>query len=363
MPRPSVKSVLLASLAALLVVMIQPSFFMVSMLICIAPIAIALLYAWAGWVPAGIAAVGTAASLTWFASLSGAVNPALACLGALIVLVAPGVVSIVLLEKRLDFFKRMIAAVLLQTAALLGCVAVIYLGLGVDLVDALTGMMRTSVEYLPSEIIMQFLEMYYYSGMLTEESIEELTKGVLLHADVMKIFDQVFELTNYQLKQVMPAMLINSGLISGVLTTALPSAVTRKRGFEPTVPHVPVHEWFLPARAVSGVAVCLLTGVVLNMMKVEGASGVTVVFSQLGSTLFIIQGVAALTRKFRQSGAGKGARIGLTTAAVLFAGQFLELVGMASALFGSHGAISTIIRRKMKEIEESEENRKDDDDE
>jgi len=358
LPRPSVKSVLLASLAALLVVMIQPSFFMVSMLICIAPIAIALLYAWAGWVPAGIAAVGTAASLTWFASLSGAVNPALACLGALIVLVAPGVVSIVLLEKRVGFFQRMVAAVLLQTAALLGCVAVIYLGLGVDLVDALTGMMRTTVEYLPSEAVMQFLEMYYYSGMLTEESIEELTKGVLLHADVMKIFDQVFELTNYQLKQVMPAMLINSGLISGVLMTAFPGMITRKRGFEPPVPYTPVHDWFLPSRAVGGLTVCMITAFVLNFMKIEGASGVLIVFSQIVSTLCIIQGIAAISRRFRDAGAGKGARLGLIIAALLFASQFLEIAGMFSALFGRKGAVSGWMRNKMKEMEE---NRKDDD--
>lgn len=360
LPKPSVKSVLLASLIALLVVMIQPSFFMASMLVCIAPIAISLLYAWAGWIPAGIASAGTAASLTWFASISGVVNPALAFVGAVLVLVMPGIVSIVMMEKRIGFFKRMIAAAAAQTAALLGCVAFVYLGMGIDLVDALTEMMRSTVEYMPQEMIEQFLNMYYYSGMLTQESVEELTGGVLLWADVMKVFDQVFELTNYQLKQIMPAMLINSGLVSGILMTAVPSLITRKRGFEPPVPHVPVHEWFLPARAVGGLTVCMVTGFVLNLMKVDGAAGVVIVFSQVVSTLCIVQGIAALTRRFRDAGSGKGVRIGLTVAALLFASQFLEMVGMASALFGRRGAVSTWMRNKMKEMEE---NRKDDDDE
>ena len=53
-------------------------------------------------------------------------------------------------------------------------------------------------------------------------------------------------------------------------------------------------------------------------------------------------------------------RIGLTTAAVLFAGSFMEMAGMASALFGRKGAVSTWMKNKMKEIEE---NRKDDDEE
>ena len=123
---------------------------------------------------------------------------------------------------------------------------------------------------------------------------------------------------------------------------------------------MPVHEWFLPSRAVGGLTVCMVTGLVLNLMNIEGAAGVMVVFGQITSTLCIIQGVAAISRLFKKSGAGRGARIGLTTAAVIFASQFMEMVGMASALFGSRGAVSTWMRNKMKEMEE---NRKDDDDE
>lgn len=358
MPKPSVKGVLLASLIALIVVMLQPSFFMTSMLVCIAPIAIALLYAWAGWLPAGIVSVGTVASLAWFAGISGAVSPLLAGLGAALALVAPGIVSIVLMEKRIGFFRRMIAAVLTQTAALLACVAVVYLGLGVDLVDALTGTMRASVEYMPQEMIESFLNMYYYSGMLTEESMKELSGGILLRADVMKIFDEVFELTNYQLKQIMPALLINSGLVSGILMTALPGLVAGKRGFDAESAYKPVHEWFLPSRAVGGLTVCMVTGLALSLMEIEGATGVLVVFSQVVTTLCVVQGIAAIARRFRKTGAGLGTRIALTTAAVVFASQFMQMVGMASALFGSRGAISTWMRNRMKEMEE---NRKDDD--
>lgn len=360
LPKTSFKSVLLASLLALLVVLIQPAFFMTALLVCMAPIAIALLYAWAGWLPAGIASAGTIASLAWFAGVSGAMSPALGGLGAALVLVMPGVVSIVMMEKRMGFFRRMVIAAGVQMAALLGCVAFVYLGMGLDLVDLLTGMMRTSVEYMPQDMIESMLNMYYASGMLNEESVRELTTGVLLHADVMKIFDQVFDLVNYQLKQIMPAMLINSGLISGVLMTAFPSFIARRRGFEPQVPHVPVHEWFLPSRAVGGLTVCMVTGLVLNLMNIEGAAGVMVVFGQITSTLCIIQGVAAISRLFKKSGAGRGARIGLTTAAVIFASQFMEMVGMASALFGRRGAVSTWVKNKMKDIDE---NRKDDDEE
>lgn len=358
LPKPSVKGLLLSSLIALIVVLIQPAFFMTSMLVCIAPIAIATLYAWAGWVPAVIASAGTIAALASTASLSGVVSPALAGLGAALVLVLPGIVSIVLLEKRMEFFRRMAISVGVQLAALLSCVAVIYLGMGIDLVDSLTGMMRASVEYMPQEMIEYFLNMYYYSGMLTEESVKELTGGILLRSDVMKIFDQVFELTNYQLKQVMPAMLINSGLVSGVLMTAFPGMITRKRGFAPPVPYAPVHDWFLPSRAVGGLTVCMVTAFVLNLMKIEGAAGVLIVFSQIVSTLCIIQGIAAISRRFRDAGAGKAARIGLIIAALIFASQFLEMVGMFSALFGRKGAISGWMRNKMKEMEE---NRKDDD--
>ena len=115
--------------------------------------------------------------------------------------------------------------------------------------------------------------------------------------------------------------------------------------------------WFLPPRVVPGVAVCMLTAFALQYMKVDGALAVTAVFTTLTSTLCVIQGIAAINRRFRETGAPPGVRAGLTVAGLLFAMNFLEIAGAMSALFGRNGAISTWMRKRM------EENRKDDDEE
>ena len=82
---------------------------------------------------------------------------------------------------------------------------------------------------------------------------------------------------------------------------------------------------------------------------------VMVVFSLLASYLCIIQGMAAITRRFREVGAGKGARIGLIGASLVFAPTFLQYAGIASALFGRKGVVSTWMRKKMEEIEKDRE--------
>lgn len=354
----SVQSILLATLAAVVLAAIQPFVFMFSMMLCVAPVVLAVLYAWGGVLPAAVFSVGTVGSLAALGASGGAVSPALAGLGALCALVAPGAAAVYLLEKRLPFFRRMLIAIGVQTAALLACAAVIYLGMKLDLVDMITGYLREMLMQQPEEVKLMFLEGCYRAGMLTEESIRELTTGIRLPSDIRDAIDQVMELSNYQLKQSLPGMLMGSGVLSGILMTYFPSLISVRRGAEPVVPHVPLYGWFMPTHLIGGVAVCLVSGVVLRLMGNQSAMAVMLVFSLLASYLCIIQGMAAITRRFREVGAGKGARIGLIGAALVFAPQFLEFAGIASALFGRKGAVSLWMRKRM---EEMEKNREDDD--
>lgn len=357
MEKHSVKSIILGSIVAVALALIQPAIFTFSIMVCVTPVLISVLYAWGGVIPAAIASAGTVLSLAGFASAGGAISPALAGLGAAIALVAPAWASVYLMEKRLPFFRRMLISVGVQTAGLFICVSYVYLVMKIDLVDLFTGFMRTSVEYLPEDMVMGFLQACANYGMLTEESIAELTGGIILRSDVMKVFDQVFELVNYQFKQTMPAMLLGSGLISGMMETFYPSMICVRRGDKPVIPHVPLYGWFLPAHLVSGIAICLISSWVLQLMNMDSAVAVTVVFRTLSSYLFIVQGLAAIDRRFREAGAGRGMRIGMMIAGVVAASWFVELYGTASALFGRKGIFSQWMRKKM---EDMEKNRKDD---
>lgn len=352
--KPSVLRIIAASIVAALLGLVQPLFFMSAFMICLTPIALTALYAWAGWIPVVIGSAGTVGTISWFAGISGGMPPVLAGASAAIVFVLPALVAIVAQNRRIPFFRRMAATIAVQTAALLGFACMVYLGMKVDLVDALADMMRSSMEAASTETLVSCLNMFAMYGILNEESIEGLTTGFVLWSDVRNALDQAFDLIRYQLRQTMPALLLNSGLISGVLLAAVPGRICSRRGDQPDVGYVPLTQWFLPARVTGIVALCVATGCAMQWSGVEGADAMTTVFTTIGSTLCLIQGLASIHRRFRMTGTARGVRITLTILCLMFATTFLELVGAMSALFGSKGAISTWMRKR------NEENRKDD---
>lgn len=355
MKNPPVKRVILVSLLALLLGVLQPLTVALSLALCVAPILIALMFAWAGWIPAAVMAAATVASIGFTAPLSYGVNGAAAGLAAFVVLALPAGAGIWMLHKRLPFSKRMAIQIAVQTAALLAFMMVIYLGFRVDLVDMITSWIMGTVKYMPAELLTAMIQNFAMSGMLTQESIEAVTSGIVTWADIQEVFTQALDAMNYQMKMTMPALLLTSGLLTGIFTTLIPSYVCSRRGDEPQVDHRPVRTWHLPAQVVSGVLVCSVTGIVLQLMEVSGSQGVTIVFTSLGSTLFMIQGVAALNRRFRENNLRPGPRKALIVAIVLFASNLLSMIGAASAIFGRKGLVTGWMRKKMEERKEDED--------
>lgn len=359
MKKPSVKRVIIASVIALLPGLLQPVTIALNMALCTAPILISLLFAWAGWIPASVMALTTVVSIGLTSPVSYGVNGVLAGAAAFAVLVLPAGAAVWMLEKRMPFFRRMAVQIAAQTAALLLFMMVIYLGFKLDLVDMITAWIAETIRFMPAELLTAMIQNFAMSGMLTQESIEAITTGFITWADVQQVFDQALDTMNYQMKMSMPTMVLTSGLLTGLLTTSLPSWICARRGDEPQVDHRPVYTWRLPAKVVAGILVCSLTGIALQLMEVSGSQGVTVVFSSLGSTLFMIQGIAALHRRFRENGLRPGPRRALVVLVALFASQLLSIIGTASALFGRKGLVTGWMRKRMEEKEQ----RKEDDDE
>ncbi len=356
MKNPSVKRILIASLLAVILSLMQPMLLAFSAAVCLTPVLIAVLYAWAGWIPALLLSVGSIGAVeTVGGALSGSVG--YAALAAAVALVLPGLAAAWMLNKRLPFFRRMLMAAVVQIGALAAVICVAYLGFQVDLVDFIFSNLRGKMDAVPDSVLQVVLQNFYMQGMLTEESVKMATTGIVTRGDIKKVLDQAFEAQSYHIRLNLPALLINSGLVTGIFMTTLPSLICARRGDEPPVKYYPVSEWFLPSRAVVGLAVCMLTGYALQLASVSGAEAVSLTFGAIGRMLFIVQGVAALSRRFKENGMRRGGRIAMIVAGLLLATHFIMLVGAASALLGRKGAISGWMRRKM------EEKRKEDDDE
>ena len=138
------KAVLWASLTALGLTLCYSILLSSSTTVWLIPVAITALYAWGGVIPAVLLSVGsiymTISLGQVLPDLSGmqAIGTLPAALGALLVLVLPAAAAITAIEKKLPFAQRMSAGIASQIGALLLAAGVIYLGAGVDLVDALT---------------------------------------------------------------------------------------------------------------------------------------------------------------------------------------------------------------------------------
>ena len=378
------KAVLWASLTALGLTLCYSILLSSSTTVWLIPVAITALYAWGGVIPAVLLSVGsiymTISLGQVLPDLSGmqAIGTLPAALGALLVLVLPAAAAITAIEKKLPFAQRMSAGIASQIGALLLAAGVIYLGAGVDLVDALTKLLRGVVDtVLPPDMAISVLQIFSTAGLLTKETIADVNKllqqfeqvdpmqlymmGYSLSAEQMQLLtgalDQAFESLTYYLRQIMPAILLHSGLITGVVMTTLSGFIMKRRDAECALDHKSVSTWQVPRQPMGMMLVGLITGIAMQYAGADQALAVTTVFSMLLTALLTIQGIAALLRLFERAGVGKGMKIGMPIMLFIFAAPLLETAGAMSALVGSHGVISLWMKKRM------EESRKEDDDE
>ena len=378
------KAVLWASLTALGLTLCYSILLSSSTTVWLIPVAIAALYAWGGVIPAVLLSVGsiymTVSLGQTLPDLAGtqAVGMFPAALGALLVLVLPAAAAITAIEKKLPFARRMSVGIASQIGALLLAAGVIYLGAGVDLVDALAKVLRGIVDTVfPPDMAVSVLQIFSTAGLLTKETITDVNTllgqfeqvdpiqlyamGYTLSAEQMQLLtgalDQAFESLTYYLKQIMPAILLHSGLVTGVVMTTLSGFIMKRRDAECALDHKSIATWQVPRQPMGMMIVGLITGIAMQYAGMDQALAVTTVFSMLLTALLTIQGLAALLRLFERAGVSKGMKIGMPILLFIFAAPMLETAGALSALLGSHGVISLWMKKRM------EESRKEDDDE
>lgn len=346
--------VIIACVLGLMAGYLQPELFSVSFMFCPMPVIIAALYAWAGWIPAAVACAASLLSMAQFASLLN-ISPALLALGTLLVMIVPAAAVIYAMEKRMKFFQRLAVGAAVQTAALLLCMTVLYAGLKIDLADVITGGMREAMNSLPSGSVMLFLEQLSMYGLLTEESLAELSGGILTAADIAKVLDQAMDTINYYLKQTITAFILSSGLLSGLAAVSLSSRIRRDCVNQPPVEHILLDYWRVPPRFAGMAALGAITGYVMQMMSVSGSESVTMVFIILLSEMLSIQGAAAISRRLREVHAGVIARLGLIIASLLLMPSFLEMIGVFSLLMGSEGIITKWMKKRIEQRESEDD--------
>lgn len=298
------------------------------------------LFAWAGLAPALVylgASLGSVAT-TWGAALAAA---------GLLLFALPSAAVIALMLRRAPYFTRLKAAAGAQLCSLLALVLILYAGLGRSLVDVLMEAMTAWADELPAPLVTMMLQQFALTGMLDTESAGMVLSGALTAEQSLAALHEIFQQTGEALRLTLPAMLVSSGMITGVLATVIPGRICALRGDD--LEYVPVSGWHVSVQLTLGALVALVTALALNWTRVNGAESVMVAVRMGVAVIYTVAGVAALSRRFKELGRSTVFRVFMIGLPLLFVPTLVLVIGVCSALFGRQGHISGYLRKKAEE--------------
>lgn len=337
MNKRSLATVLISSLVALLSGAGQVfyiSFFPVCVL---GTVLAALFFAWGGWLPAALYLAASVGGVGWLfgAGMAGA---------ATLLVAAPSAVIIAMLWRRASFAARLKGAVGAQLAAFLALICILYFQAQRDLISVLVEFINGWIESLPASLRLTLAQQFALTGLITGDTAQKAVEGSLRTMEVLGALRESIEIQGNLLRLRLPGLLLSSGLLTGLLSVALPDCVCARRGDE--IDYVAFSDWHMPSQATIGVIVCLAAAGAMVLFKVSGAEAVWNAIVIAGSTLCVVIGASALDRRMKAAGRGKAFRVILIGLGVVFAQGLIMICGVYSALLGSQGLISGFIRRK-----------------
>ena len=311
-----------------------------SLAFMVTPVAICLLYAWCGPVPAIVCAVSSMAALNVGYGL-----PVL--LAGVVTMILPAVLALFLLHRRTSYFRSMQIMGVAQLAAILSVVAAIFFTQGKSLVDLVMEAVEEMTYALSPALQDVLLAQFSLTGMVDSEIYALYAKGEAISEQMRASgLYQMLDNMGYSFRLTLPSLAITSSMLTGILVVALPTMVCVRRGDEPAYPHVPLHEWFIPARSTAGMVCALVTCLILGYLDVSGADAAITAISSLVYMFFTLQGLASFSRAFRARGWGRGKRILILTLFTLLFVDGVRFVGFLSALLGRQGIITLWLKRK-----------------
>lgn len=170
-------------------------------------------------------------------------------------------------------------------------------------------------------------------------------------APTTELYTRCIDYAVYMIKYVtdytIAGSLASSALLCGFLTTAWPRMIAVRRGVEPEAPFTPLRSLYLPGDLITFVCVAYIVSRLIVAFMPEWWYGIDYAIRQCAVLLMCVQGIATLERRLREGGMRRGLRGGVLIFTVLMFKTLVVLIGIVSALFGSHGVISSWINSHM----------------
>jgi len=165
----------------------------------------------------------------------------------------------------------------------------------------------------------------------------------------------VLELMQQTYAQVMPGALLSGAILSGILSVLWANWTMARRGMATNESFVGMSGWFMPAHLTLGALGLWAVGLILLLSGSANGPTVYMTIAQAVGAAFAVQALCALDRRMLRADRPLGRRrllIGLLALAALLMrslGSALAYVGVASALFGSHGAVRRWTQNRPKD--------------
>ena len=210
------------------------------------------------------------------------------------------------------------------------------------------GMMRSLVNR--QKLLSVFAAQGYLSNSLIQELMDSPSSDVYA-----RCIDYVIYTMRYVTGYTLTGNLASMSLAGGVIMTAWPRMAAVRKGVSPAIPLVPQIDRFMPTDMAKYSCIAyVLTSLLLPFMP-EWWYATDNAIKQCVRMVMMIQGVAATERQLRSSGVRRGLRGALLFMLTATFGGMVALIGVGSALFGSHGSISGWLKRKVEENDDDDE--------
>ncbi|MBR2798796.1 MAG: DUF2232 domain-containing protein [Clostridia bacterium] len=294
----------------------------------------AYLGARSGWIPVGVLAVASGVSTGFL--MGGTITLVL-----LVASIAPSAVVVLGARSKRPFFEQMNAGVIAFIGALVAATLVAYTAYGGRMIARFVDVLRAEYNRMPDATLQPMVEwmnaMLPVAGTAREQAMTVASFRAQL-SGVLDLMQQTYA-------QMIPGALLSGAILSGVLSVFWANWTMARRGMATNESFVGMSGWTLPPQLTLGAVGLWAVGLLL--MGTGRANGTTIymTISQAVGAAFAVQALCALNRRMLRADRPLRRRrllIGLLAVAGLLlrgVGAALAYVGVASALFGSHGAI------------------------
>ena len=302
-----------------------------------------------GWAPA-IALFGAAVG-SFMVFMGEALTVAL-----VLAAVLPAIFCALAMQRKQPFFEQMKGGILAYGLGLVAAMLALYLIFGGNMVARFVDLIRQEFARMPDAALQPVVDAlnsaFTLSGVRPAEVYTvEIYRGQL--SGVLDLMQQTYA-------QVMPGALLSGAILSGVLSVLWANWTMARRGMATNESFVGMSGWFMPTHITLGALGLWAVGLILLLSGSANGPTVYMTIAQAVGAAFAVQALCALNRRMLRADRPLSRRrllIGLLCVAALLMrslGSALAYVGVASALFGSHGALRRWTQNRPKDPTDDE---------